>query len=164
MSATAQSFCGTLKKATNIFWSKLDLTMLSLPQILCFQNKTEISGQRFLWWSLWLNTICQFFMLDKVSQLCSGRIAVNWAVATGDRAFTQQEGPDPVLLWVYGKTPTSREARFRLIQLFQLAFGFVGRRAAACVICQNRRKMFERIRVPGFGQLHLLFTLHTTNV
>lgn len=61
------------------------------------------------------------------------------------------------------KLPLQEKARFRLIQLFQLAFGFVGRRAAACVIRQNRRKMFERIRAPGFGELHLLFTLHTTN-
>lgn len=43
---------------------------------------------------------------------------------------------------------------------------FCGERGSSffCVIHQNRRKMLKRIRVSGFGQLHLLFTLHATNV
>lgn len=60
---------------------------------------------------------------------------------------------------------TSRKARFGSTPLFQSAFGFVGKGIAAFLgFHRNRRKMLERIRVLGFGQLYLLFTLHATSV
>lgn len=81
-------------------------------------------------------------MLDKAFQLHSRRIACqlrcgNWRYKVKPRGDGQIQFSSEFM----AKLPlTSRKARFGLIQLFQFAFGFVGRGVAAFLVSYSPKQ------------------------